>query len=492
MNVCRTIVNEKDGTTEEETITANVMQTTGATAISEHETMRQMFIIMKKLQWKKAEEEGVDHLFGSEDDRLKFKRLCRSVISDGASTALNVSRLHQLEILADLKLTHKDESPEKLKALSEKLGAVAIKSCDMHNVHNVCTKISVAVDKFCEDRIQMTEEMREAIAGLGTSGEFSGQDKGWGRFVYEMFKYYFDPSYPFGVREDYLNYLKKDTSEAGKHLLSLAASAKSILGNRFIAADRLTFIMDPLWETMSAFMDTKVLPAASTTGSEHAVDKLARQCTVFLRQAYRRHMLKSTALMYTSVVSPLLVSVKKFDCALHNGQLWRDVEEQVNIVRADDWAVLRARLKAGQPTLPKDTWHPFLSSEPDTADAKLHAKAEDALLASTAALGEEDMAAVVDCTTYCLHFFQLAARHYAADHHVGGRFHPDNLTDEMRELLLHGHGTNDTVESVFGHCDYLIHSSSDGEATRARWRPSAAPPLRHVHVCIRRPASRFH
>ena len=250
----------------------------------------------------------------------------------------------------------------------------------------MCTKISMALDKFTSDRVQFTPDMREAIAGLGTDGEYvgTGEAQGWSRFIYEvpfacwtcrpaaacgfaarstgvhclaltcacvcvcvrraraqMFKYFFDPTYPFGIRAAFLNYLSADTSEDGQHLHKLAASAKSILvplpascawlrpgflllagspafgscadsppayvrcqGNRFIQEHRLSFLMYPLWDKMAEFMDGKIIPAGSTCASEHAVNKLAKQCVLFLRQGFRRHMVRSASLVYATVVSP--------------------------------------------------------------------------------------------------------------------------------------------------------------------------------------------
>ena len=129
VNVCRTVVNTKTGEKKEETITAGVMQPTGADAVSEHATIEQVFIIMKQLHWKKAGADGVEHLFDTEEDRLEFERLCRSVISDGASTALNVSRLHELSVIADLKEKNPDKTKEEMAELLSTLGAVAMKSC---------------------------------------------------------------------------------------------------------------------------------------------------------------------------------------------------------------------------------------------------------------------------------------------------------------------------------------------------------------------------
>ena len=132
VNVTRTIVDTETGESSSETMLAGLEETRASDAVSEHGTMKSIFAIIHKLQWKTASKDG--KLFNSEEERVNFKLLCRSVISDGASTAFNVSRLHELEILANVEDKLADYPEAERKKLLAELGTVAIASCDMHNV----------------------------------------------------------------------------------------------------------------------------------------------------------------------------------------------------------------------------------------------------------------------------------------------------------------------------------------------------------------------
>ena len=383
-------------------------------------------------------------------------------LTDHAAVAQKVTQALS-KVLADLKrkMRENDCSEEQVASARE----AVVQHCQCHGANNHWKLTMMAVDQMMKDTFIVKEESRGHVDSLAGNSDTIG-DVGWVRFVWEMWKFFFESGYAFGERNLFELYLKDKygRDEQGFKLKwGLVQGARKILGHRFTEEHRTAMTMYPLWGDMQAFMRGWLTPAKDD--DEHKANKLAQKIVVFLQQDWRHDVVLVVASLHVCGVSSFMHEVEHRDNAVAVGELWREHLAEVVKLQANDGEMLRDRLDRGE--LPfQDVNYTYM-----TAGRKYNVEHKGLFMASKQVVldslnrlvaGSESHTTVFTTWRYMLAFDELGCRRCGAVFLPGGEFSEENLTKHpwLKRHLSVVSCNAILVESGFGAFDRVITTTS--------------------------------